>query len=80
MYKPKRPYTFLLIDTHEDYYICIPFRSSITHKNSYLFKHSKRSKKTKSGLDYSKVVLIQNDEYIDSKRAIIDQDEYKETM
>lgn len=80
MYKPNRPYTCLLIDTHEDYLICIPFRSSITHKNSYLFKHSKRSKKTRSGLDYSKVVLIQNNEYIDSKRAIIDQDEYKETI
>lgn len=80
MYKQNRPYAFLLIDVFEDFYICIPYRSYITHNNAYLFKKSIRSKINKSGLDYSKVVLINKDEYIDKKKVIIDQDEYKETM
>lgn len=38
MYKQGRPYTCLLIETHDDYFICVPFRSSINHKNAFLFK------------------------------------------
>ncbi len=35
MYKQGRPYACLLIDTHDGYFICVPFRSSISHKNGY---------------------------------------------
>ncbi len=80
MNKHGRPYSCLLIDTHEDYLICVPFRSSINHKNAFFFKGTKRSAKTKSGLDYSKIVLIKNTNYLDDCRAIVDQDEYKETI
>ncbi len=81
MHKLGRPYTCLLIETHEDYFICVPFRSSINHKNAYFFKGTTRSRKTHSGLDYSKTVIINKLEYIDSSTpAIVDQDEYNEMM
>ena len=81
MHKSGRPYACLLIETHDNYYICIPFRSSINHKNAYLFKSTKRSQRTRSGLDYSKIVIINNSDYIDSiSPAIVDQDEYNEMM
>ena len=38
MYKAGRPYACLLIETHEGYTICIPFRSSIKHKNAFIFR------------------------------------------
>lgn len=78
MTKQGRPYTCLLIDTHDNYLICIPFRSSIGHNNAYLFTNTVRSRRTRSGLDYSKVVLIQKAEYIDAAQAVVDQDEYTE--
>ena len=81
MYKQGRPYTCLLIDTHEDYFLCVPFRSSINHNNAYHFKSTERSRRTRSGLDYSKTVVIRNSRYIDSTvPAIVDQDEYAEMM
>ena len=81
MHKQGRPYACLLIETHNGYYICVPFRSSIRHKNAFLFKSTIRSQRTKSGLDYSKIVIINNPDYIDSETtAIVDQDEYNEMM
>ena len=81
MYKQGRPYTCLLIDTHEDYFLCVPFRSSINHNNAYHFKSTERSRRTRSGLDYSKTVVIKDSNYIDSTvSAIVDQDEYAEMM
>lgn len=81
MHKQGRPYTCLLIDSHEGYYICVPFRSSINHKYAFFFKKSIRSRQTKSGLDFTKTVIINNPDYIDSsKAAIVDQDEYNEMM
>lgn len=83
--KNERPYMCLLIDTHEDYFICIPFRSFVRHKNAFLFSKSVRTEKAKlntarSGLDYSKIVLIRDCEYLDStQNPTIDQDEYNET-
>ncbi|MCC8106075.1 MAG: hypothetical protein LIO99_08755 [Clostridiales bacterium] len=81
MHKQGRPYTCLLIETHEDYFICVPFRSDIRHKNSFLFTGTKRSKRTSSGLDYSKIVIIEDSDYIDSTASVvIDQDEYNEMI
>ena len=56
MHKQGRPYTCLLIDSHDGFFICVPFRSSINHKNAFFFKGTARSQRTKSGLDYSKIV------------------------
>ena len=81
MHKHGRPYTCLLIDLHSDYYICVPLRLSVGHKNAYMFSDTDRSKKTGSGRDYSKIVLIKNENYFDfSAKAIVDQDEYAEMM
>ena len=81
MHKHGRPYTCLLIDSHDDYFICVPFRSSIGHKNAFMFTGTARSMKTKSGLDYSKIAIIKNIDYFDSTTtALVDQDEYAEMM
>lgn len=80
MYKRGRPYSCLLIDLHMEYRICIPYRSSIHHKNAFLFTGTERSRRTKSGLDYSKMVLIREDSYLDDRNVVVDQDEYRETI
>ena len=77
--KNKRPYNCLLLQSHYDYFICIPYRSHITHKHAYKFKNSIRSRHNQSCLDYSKIIIIKNSDYIGTTDAIIDQDEYKET-
>lgn len=77
--KDFRPYNCLLIQSCYDYFICIPYRSHVNHKYSYRFKCSARSRRAKSGLDYTKIVIIKNPEYIGITDAIIDADEYKET-
>ncbi len=77
MHKHGRPYTCLLVEAHDDYFICVPFRSSIGHKNAFLFTGTARSKKSKSGLDYTKIAIIKDNDYFDSATAaIVDQDEY----
>lgn len=80
MHKDARPYTCLLIDTHADYLICLPFRSDISHKNAYLFQGTARSQKTPSGIDYSKAVIIKDPTYLDTAQAMVDNDEHTETM
>lgn len=81
MFKRGRPYTCLLIESHDGYFICVPFRSSIGHKNAFLFTGTNRSKKARSGLDYSKIVLIKDSNYLDATATvIIDQDEYAEMI
>lgn len=77
--KKKRSYNCLLIQSHYGYFICIPYRSNITHKYAYMFKHSQRSRSHKSGLDYTKIVIISNPVYITGTNSKIDQDEYNET-
>lgn len=78
--KRKRAYNCILFQTHYGYFICVPYRTEITHAYSYRFKRSARSKMHKSGLDYTKTVIISNARFIDSKEALVDKDEYKETM
>ncbi len=78
--KRKRAYNCILFQTHYGYFICVPYRTEITHPYSYRFKRSARSKMHKSGLDYTKIVIISNTRFIDSKEALVDKDEYKETM
>lgn len=77
--KNNRPYNCLLVQSHYGYFICIPFRSHINHKYAFKFKKSIRSKRTNSGLDYSKIVIIRNSGYIGSTDAIVDKDEFNET-
>lgn len=79
--KKGRPYSCLLVEYMDDLFICIPFRSHIRHKYAYHFQNSIRSRHCQSGLDYTKVVLIKNNDYLNTvTSAVVDQDEYKETM
>lgn len=78
--KKQRAYDCLLFQTHYDYFICIPYRSEIRHEYAFHFTNTKRSKTHKSGLDYSKIVIIKKTDYIGSSDAIIDKDEFNETM
>ena len=72
--KRNRPHSMAIFENH-NYYVCIPFRTAINHDNAFLFYKTSRS--SFSGLDYSKMVIIKNPEYIDDKNvAIIDKDEY----
>lgn len=77
--KTNRPYNCLLIQSHYSYFICIPYRSHINHRYAYRFKNSVRSQRAKSGLDYSKIVIVKDSRYIGSQNAVIDKDEYNET-
>lgn len=70
----------MLFQTHYDFFICIPYRTEISHPYAFHFTTTARSKAHKSGLDYSKIVIIAKTEYIDSTDAIIDKDEFNETM
>lgn len=78
--KPDRPHYCLLIDTHCDYFICVPYRSNILHNNAFHFKNTNRSKCSRSGLDYSKIAIIKDIDYLDDQNVIIDQDEYNNTV
>ena len=77
--KRERPYNCLLIKTKFDYFICIPYRTEIRHKEAFFFKKSQRAQTHKSGLDYSKIVIIDDLSYIDQSPVIIDKDEFTET-
>lgn len=80
--KPARPYCCLTIDCGRDYFICIPYRSHINHKYAFKFKSTARSKNNSSGLDYSKIVIIlkENQQAYLTSNAVVDNDEYSETL
>ncbi|MBQ2396828.1 MAG: hypothetical protein II304_07350 [Bacteroidales bacterium] len=75
--KADRPHYCLLIETNSDYFICVPFRSNIEHNNAFKFKNTQRSKRSKSGLDYSKIAIINKGEYLSNAKIAVDKDEYK---
>ena len=78
--KKQRAYNCLLFQSHYDIFICIPYRTEISHPYAFHFTTTARSKAHKSGLDYSKIVIIAKTNYIDATEAIIDKDEFNETM
>ena len=78
--KQVRAYNCIVFEVSSEYFVCIPYRTEIKHKYAYHFKRSLRSRKHKSGLDYTKMVVITNGDYIDTQEAIIDKDEYIETV
>ena len=77
--KSTRSYVCLIIKVR-DYNICIPYRSNVSHKDSYRFRYSQRSKDNKSGLDYRKIAIIKNPHYLEKTFSVVDNDEYRETM
>ena len=81
MSKESRPYNCLLVSTN-DYIMAIPYRTDLNEHNhfAYQFKTSKRSKNNASGLDYQKMIIITDTDYIESTGYSIDRDEYLETV
>lgn len=77
--KGTRAYNCILIDLHLDYFICLPFRTEMNHSNGYHFKTTVRSTTHKSGIDYSKMVIISETNYLVDGVAI-DRDEYLEMV
>jgi len=78
--KRRRAYSCIVFQTHYDFFIAVPYRTEISHAYSFRFKTSARSRKHKSGLDYTKIVILGKTLYLDNKGAMIDHDEYKETI
>lgn len=79
LFKKGRPFNCIVIE-YGKMFICVPYRTNINHSNAYKFRHSKRSQNNQSGLDYSKLVILENEKYVDFKNVIVDLDEYKETL
>lgn len=76
--KDNRAYNCLLIDTHYGYFICIPFRSNISHNYAFFFRGTRRALKSRSGLDYTKMIITDGS-YISKIPGIVDRDEFIET-
>lgn len=71
-----RPY-ILLVFSVNNLYLCAPFRTNINHSNSFLFRNSVRSITNKSGIDYSKIIILNDLNYLEGNQ-VVDQDEYNE--
>lgn len=80
LYKDARPYNCIVFETNYDYFVCVPFRTEMGHKNGYHFKNSNRSKLHSSGIDYSKMVIIKDLKYFEPFVGIVDKDEYNEMV
>ena len=74
--KINRQYVVLLLRI-DDHTFAIPFRTNMNHKYGYKFINSGRDTNTCTGLDFTKVVLV-DDEKLLGDDAIIDNKEYLE--
>lgn len=72
--KETRQYSIAILEV-DGLRFAIPFRTHINHKYGYIFKDSPRS--NKSGLDFTKAVVITDDDFI-GEDAIIDSKEFSE--
>ena len=75
-HKPNRPYIVLTVRIGDNYF-AIPFRTTMPHKNGYLFENTGRKTNGQSGVDFSKAVIVNNDAYLGAD-AKIDEIEYRE--
>lgn len=72
MLKENHLYTQVITEIH-GLKFAIPLRSDISHKTDVLWTN----KQLKHGLDFTKAVLILDDEYISDKRVYIRSEEHK---
>ena len=75
--KKNRPYLVLLVE-YRSLKFAIPFRSNIQHTHAYKFE-CENAKRTSSGLDFSKSVIIFNEDEV-GMPAHIDSKEHTELM
>ena len=74
--KKSRPYIVVLIRINNNTF-AIPLRTNIKHNACYKFYNSGRRTKYKTGLDFSKAVIVNDKKYL-GKKVKIDQKEYLE--
>lgn len=69
--KENRPYAHVEVELYNRLF-CIPLRSNIDHPHAYF-----TNKREHCGLDYSKAIVVLNDNYIDkTRKAFLRPDEY----
>ena len=73
--KKGRPYNFILFEIRYNCFVAAPFRTNIKHENSFKFEGCKRNKFGTSGIDYSKILIIEDSNYI-GEASRIDYDEH----
>lgn len=78
--KRDRPYHCMIFEISDTYCACVPYRTQIKHPYAFHFRNSVRSIAHKSGLDYTKTVIINRITYLNTEQMVIDQDEYVETV
>lgn len=74
--KSDRPYMVMLIRVENNTF-AVPFRTRITHKNSYRFTNTSRVTDKATGLDFTKAVIVNDSKYIGAP-ARVDDSEYNE--
>ena len=75
MLKENRPYTQVITDVN-GLKFAIPLRSDISHKTDVLWT----DKKSGHGLDFTKAVVILDDNYISDNRVFIREKEHKHLL
>ena len=75
-HKIQRPYIVLLVKV-DDNTFALPLRTNIKHSNCYKFQYSSRPTDSITGIDFSKAVIVNNEQYI-GEAAEIDNKEYVE--
>lgn len=75
-HKTQRPYIVLLIKI-DDNTFGLPLRTNIRHSNCYKFQYSSRPTNSITGIDFSKAVVVNNNDYI-GDIAEMDNKEYVE--
>lgn len=75
-HKKERPYVVLLVKIGDNKF-ALPFRTHIRHNNCYKFSNTGRETDSATGIDFTKVVIVNNENYI-GKETYIDDKEYIE--
>ena len=75
MTKENRPYTQVIVNIN-NLKFAVPLRSGISHSNDVLWTN----KAEKHGLDFTKAILILDDEYLCSEKVFIKNKEHKSLL
>ena len=74
--KLERPYVVLILSIYDKKF-ALPFRSNIRHGYCYKFRNTSRKTQSVTGIDFSKAVVIDNDDFL-AEETNIDFIEYIE--
>lgn len=72
-HKPSRPYVVLLVKIGENRF-ALPFRTNIRHNYCYKFSNTGRITDSVTGIDFTKAVIVNNQEYIGIETDIDDKE------